>query len=384
MASIRKRTLKSGETRYTAQIIRRNHDLFESETFNTRTKAKRWAENREEEIDRQIAAGQAPRTRKMMKVTLGDAIGKYIEDNRKDMGRTKEQVLNTILTEYDLPDMRCDMIESRHVVEFVQELHERPELNSPSTAGNYLSHLAAIFEIARPMWGFDLDEQAMKDAQKVCKRMGLIGKSKKRDRRPTMDELNAFMALFERKSRHRPKSIPMHRVLAFAIFSTRREDEICRITWDDYEPEHKRVMVRAMKHPGDKEANDTWTELPDPACAIIDAMPRVSDRIFPYNHKSVGAAFTRAHKHLEIKDLRFHDMRHEGTSRLFEMGYNIPQAAGVTGHRSWTSLKRYNQMKERGDRFDGWEWIDVVTRPVDVEPTPAAPAPSNVVSFPRG
>jgi hypothetical protein len=51
------------------------------------------------------------------------------------------------------------------------------------------------------------------------------------------------------------------------------------------------------------------------AWAIVARQPRTDERIFPYNAKSVSAAFTRACKILGIKDLRFHDGRHEATSR---------------------------------------------------------------------
>ncbi|MGA6995231.1 MAG: hypothetical protein WBZ22_03140 [Pseudolabrys sp.] len=52
-----------------------------------------------------------------------------------------------------------------------------------------------------------------------------------------------------------------------------------------------------------------------------------------------------------MKDLRFHDLRHEGISRLFEIGRTIPQAAAVSGHRSWTSLKRYTRIRQTGDKY---------------------------------
>ncbi len=87
-----------------------------------------------------------------------------------------------------------------------------------STAGNYLSHLAAIFAIARPAWGHRLDPQAMADAQKVAKRLGLIGKSKSRDRRPTLAELDLIMTLFKKRSEARPDVSPMHYIVAFALF----------------------------------------------------------------------------------------------------------------------------------------------------------------------
>jgi integrase len=96
--------------------------------------------------------------------------------------------------------------------------------------------------------------------------------------------------------------------------------------------------------------------LPPEASAIIDSMPRTDVRIFPYNSDSIGTAFTRACKILGIAGLRFHDLRHEGVSRLFEIGKTIPQAAAVSGHRTWQSLKRYSHLRQTGDKYASWKW----------------------------
>ncbi|MFC5085515.1 tyrosine-type recombinase/integrase [Microvirga arabica] len=48
---------------------------------------------------------------------------------------------------------------------------------------------------------------------------------------------------------------------------------------------------------------------------------------------------------MEILDLHFHDLRHDGASRLFEAGYSIEQVALVTGHRDWNMLRRYTQLR---------------------------------------
>ena len=92
-----------------------------------------------------------------------------------------------------------------------------------------------------------------------------------------------------------------------------------------------------MKHPGDKRGNDVWCELPPEAVAIIEAMPKVDDQIFPVSVDAISAAFTRAWQFLGIQDLHFHDLRHEGVSRLFEIGKDIPRATLVSGHKSWSS-----------------------------------------------
>ena len=67
--------------------------------------------------------------------------------------------------------------------------------------------------------------------------------------------------------------------------------------------------------------------------------------IFPYNSKSVGTAFRRACNEVGVKDLHFHDLRHDGTSRLFEMGLAIEQVALVTGHKDWKMLRRYTHIR---------------------------------------
>jgi integrase len=111
-----------------------------------------------------------------------------------------------------------------------------------------------------------------------------------------------------------------------------------------------------MKHPGDKIGNNVYCELPPEALAIAKSMPRVKPEIFPYSTDAISAAFTRACKILGIEDLRFHDLRHEGISRLFEMGRTIPQVAAVSGHRSWTSLKRYTHIRHSADKYENWKW----------------------------
>jgi hypothetical protein len=104
-----------------------------------------------------------------------------------------------------------------------------------------------------------------------------------------------------------------------------------------------------------------WCELPPDARSIIEAQPRRGDRIFPYSTDAIGAAFTRACRLLGIEDLRFHDLRHSGISRLFELGRTIPQVACVSAHRSLSSLKRYAHIRQSGDRLAGWKWLAVAS-----------------------
>jgi integrase len=349
MGHIVPRKRKDGSVGYTAQIVLKRDGKVvhrEAQTFDRKQAANAWMVRREGElskpgaIDRARQAGNDPKLR--------DVIDRYVTESERDIGRTKAQVLRSIKT-YDIADLRCSDITSADLVAFAKSIPA-----GPATRQNYLSHLSAIFAIARPAWSYPLDPQTIKDTFTVSKRLGVTSKGQSRDRRPTLPELDKLMEHLAMVKTRRPSSIPMQRIIPFAIFSTRRQEEIVSIRWQDYDG--NRVMVRDMKHPGDKLGNDVWCDLPPEASAIIESMPRTDEQIFPYSTDAISAAFTRACKFLAIEDLHFHDLRHEGVSRLFEMGWNIPQVAKASGHRSWSSLKRYEHMRQTGDKYADWRW----------------------------
>ena len=130
--------------------------------------------------------------------------------------------------------------------------------------------------------------------------------------------------------------------------------QIVTIRWADLDKD--RILVRDMKHPNEKSGNHVWCDLVPEAVSYIESMPKVDERIFPFTSEAVSASFTRACKKLGIEDLHFHDLRHDGVSRLFEMGKTIPQAASVSGHRSWQNLKRYTHLRQSGDKYADWKW----------------------------
>jgi integrase len=351
MGTIIGRTRKDGTTAYVAQILLKRKGQIvhrESQTFDRKQVARAWLARRETEF----AEGIVDRSKD---VRLSDVIDRYVRESERQIGRTKAQVLAKI-KEYDIANLRCSEIKSEHLVEFARSLKVQPQ-----TRANYLSHLAAIFRIARPLWGHPLDLQQIQDAMVAMRKLGTIAKGNSRDRRPTLDELDRILTHFETIRAHRPRSLPMAKITAFAIFSTRRQEEITRITWADYDKVAGRVWVRDMKNPGDKKGNHVLCELTPEAANIMDSMSRTDPEIFPFSTDAISAAFTRSCQQLEINDLRFHDLRHEGVSRLFEMGRTIPQVAAVSGHRSWSSLQRYTHLRQTGDKYGNWPWFSAVT-----------------------
>jgi integrase len=198
------------------------------------------------------------------------------------------------------------------------------------------------------------------EARPALRLVKLISKSRKRDRRPTADELRRLKEYFESNAWR--SIIPMPTVIDVAIATARRESEITRLLRSDIDIEKRTALLRDAKHPRDKNGNHKRFPLLGLAWQIVKDQPVIADedRIFPYNSKSIGTAFTRACKALNIVDLHFHDLRHEATSRFFEQGYSIEQVAAVTLHESWTELKRYTQLRPESLHRDVESTLDTV------------------------
>lgn len=351
MGTISTRSRKDGTLAHTAQIrIKQGGRIVhtEAQTFDRRTAAAQWLKMREAELAEPGALGVVRRT----DPTLAEAIQHYIRESKRDIGKTKRQVLETIIDNRRLSGLRCSQVRSQQLVEFARGLTSQPQ-----TKNNYLSHLAAVFAVARPAWGFPLDAQEMQSARVVLKQLGVISKSRQRDRRPTLSELDTILEHYRVQSLKGWASVPMVDLVLFALFSTRRQEEITRLAWADLDESGAEIWVRDMKHPGEKVGNDARVVLPPPALAVLLRQPREGALVFPYNAKSVSASFTRACALLGVDDLHFHDLRHDGISRLFELGQTIPQVATVSGHRTWVSLKRYTHIRQIGDKYADWKWL---------------------------
>lgn len=207
----------------------------------------------------------------------------------------------------------------------------------PVTVSSDLIYLGAVLRHARAVWRLDTPQDVIPDAREALKLMGLSGKSVERERRVSDAEIAAIKAEWR-------SGAPVE-IIDFAVLTTMRLGEICRIRWADLNAADRTIRIRDRKHPQKKIGNDQTAPLLNGSLDLLAALPRVDDRCWPFKEDSVGAAFQRARDRAGIGDVRFHDLRHEGISRLFKQGYQIPQVALVSDHRDWASLKRYTHIE---------------------------------------
>ena len=74
-------------------------------------------------------------------------------------------------------------------------------------------------------------------------------------------------------------------------------------------------------------------------------IPIEEQPIFQITGSRLFKDFQRLREEIGIIDFRWHDLRHEGTSRLFEKGLNTMEVASITGHEDLKMLMRYTHLR---------------------------------------
>lgn len=298
--------------------------------------AQTWADRIERELAERRAAGNS----RADTLTLAALIDWYTEhaETFAKFGRSKTSDLNR-LKGYAIASRIASGLRTQDYVRHIEE--RRRNGAGAATAGNDLVWMRGVIKAARGALGLNASLDAIADASEHLRTTKAIGKSRVRKRRLTSVEEAKLLTYFDGKA----SSVPMADIVRFALATSRRQEEITRLRWDDLDDKLGVCALRDVKHPTRKAGNDkVFRILPD-AIAIARRQPKTGELIFPHNPKTVGSLFTRAVAMLGIKDLRFHDLRHEATSRLFERGYAIHEVAQFTLHESWATLKRYANLR---------------------------------------
>ena len=333
MASIRQRTGS-----WVAEVRRKGHKSI-SKSFKTKSLALAWAREIETSIDNLAFKD----TRSLTGISVEQLIDRYTKEivPFAPMARTKESSLKYWKKLYG----------NLTAAELTEELlttwaHSRAKTVKGPTIQVDLAHLGTVLRVSNELWKLPIDPSITSKAAASLKYIGIQKRSVERDRRPTQKEIDDICLWFTTKVRQK---VPMESLILFAIETAMRQGEILNLRWDDIDHEQKTILIRNRKHPTQKMGNNQLVPLLGTSYEIIKAQPRQPDEplIFPVAEGTPSSLFPRACKALGIKDLRFHDLRHEGISRLFEKGYRIEQVALISGHRSWKMLSRYVQLKAK-------------------------------------
>jgi len=324
MATIRKR----GELQWQA-IVKRKGVGFTSKTFLTKKDAEDWAKIKESEMIR----GHFINNRDAEKTTLGELIERY----RADVLPTKRgngfsPALNALDAAFGR--LALSAITSKRVAGYRDKrLKER----SPDTARKEINLLSKLIDLAGKEWGITIPINP-------CKMVSRPAAGKARDRRLEGDELKRLL------SASKPH---MASIIEFGVETAARLGELLSVKWADVDLKRRVMVIRGIDDRGTKN-DDAYRAVPLSSRAVetlrnLKTMPRSIDgRVFYWwkASDSFNKSWRRVCKRAGVEGLRFHDLRHEATSRLFEKGvFDSMEVASITGHKTLAMLKRYTHLR---------------------------------------
>lgn len=312
-------------------LCRRVGYKTQCKTFKVKAQADAWGRSVESEWDRGVAGVAA------VSHTVSEVIQAY-----RDLRDKARPILDTSNEHYMLKrlveGLGKKVVTKLTVEDLVRFAKERQgDGAGPYTVNMDISKLGTVLRYGGAELKVVLPD-VVGAARPTLSYLRLIGGGGKRDRRPTEDEFRRIVDYFTQH--HGPRYTDAVRLAAITAF---RRGELTEFKWTDINDETRMVSM-LRKHPRKGKVLERVPLLPL-AWEIVQAQPRDDDRVFPFGGSGLSKYFTKACRQLGILDLHLHDLRHEGTSALFEDGHSIEQVALVTGHKDWRNLKRYANLR---------------------------------------
>ena len=313
---------KDGSLSYRAQVRVRGY-APKSKSFRRKTDARLWIES----TKTALRAGAAVST-EAERTTLREALQRYLTEitpsrkgARQERVRVKAWLRNPLAFRF-LSQLRgADFAAHRD--------SRRAQGRAENTIAIELKLISKIYKTAAKDWG-------MEGLRNPVENVTMPGASRKRDRRLTPDEETALMARLS-------ESGPYLASLAqLAIETAMRQGELLSLTWQDVDLKSRVAFLKDTKN---SEPRDV--PLSTRAVEILGGLPRAMDksaRVFPLSQDYVIREFRRACNGAGINNLKFHDLRHEATSRICDK-LPMHEAMRVTGHKTPSMLMRYYHPK---------------------------------------
>lgn len=318
-------TIRKLRGRWQAQVRRRGMKP-RCKSFDSKLEAEKWARDLEAQVDR---FGAAPDTKILESTTLGQLLERYQREiSPSKRGSVQEIQRLDVLRRHDLAYRTMIGLSQQDIASFRDE---RLQSVAPSTTVRELAILSHVLEVAIRDWGLPLARNVVKLVRRPMIR-------NERSRRLTGDEEQRLLDGCD------AGQIPYFKtLLILAIETGMRRGEILGLRWSDIS-HNRRVITLTMTK------NGSGREVPLSQLAF-DALMDWKSRagvdqatVFPMTPGALEQAWRRLLIRTGIKSLRFHDLRHEGVSRLFERGLNIVEVSSISGHKELRMLKRYTHL----------------------------------------
>ena len=310
MASIRKRN-----NRWQVQVRSRIYGSI-SKSFHRKSDAQKWA------IEQEALMQSGQWSRNMDRGSrISDLLNKYLSDvtPKKRHPEPEKRRLNRLLK---------DPIATHYLGTFdstvAAQFRDRRLADGARTTEYDLILLKHAWNIANKEWGWALGPNPME-------KIRFPKTNPARERRLMPGEFERL-----REAASEMSCWYLWPVVELAIETAMRKGELLSLQWCNIDFEKSVALL-----PQTKNGTPRWVPLSPRASEILLSLEKTDERIFPIGPDALRHGWDRLCQKAEIEGLRFHDLRHEAVSRLFEMKLTVPEVAFISGHKTPSQLLKY-------------------------------------------
>jgi integrase len=317
-------TIRRLRGKWQAQVRRKGLPP-KAKSFTSKADAEKWARGLEAELDR---SGVLPDTRVAESMTVRELLERYLVEitPHKRSAETETYRIKALMKR-DIAYRTLAMLSSADVAAYRDE---RLKVVSTASVIRELNTLAHAIDVARKEWGVHLVQNPVRMIRRPSPPRG-------RDRRLNGDEEQRLLEAADAgRSRY------MRPLIILAIETAMRQGELLSLTWNDIDLD-KRIAHLDMTKNGESRDVPLSSRALD-ALAAFKQM-QVDERVVPTTKSAVVQAWGHLRERAGVPDLRFHDLRHEGVSRLLERGLNVIETATISGHKELRMLQRYSHLR---------------------------------------
>jgi integrase len=317
------------------------HGVEYTKTFDTLLEAQIWRDRKRmgriHDPDEREIEKASIRKREARIFTLEAALKRYqTEVTPAKKGADIEKARINKILRYPIASMSMYSVAPEDIEDFLDELAD--EGLSSSSLARYYSLLSVIWKTAIKKW--------RKDIPNPFDRLQPPDNSKPRKRRLEQGEEEALISALREGN---PEFLAL---VELAIETAARQGELLKLTWgdvsltrEDGEVTHGVAILRDTKN-GETRAAPLSREACQSLLRIKPSQdPDPKDKVFKCTKTQLRSAWEAARKAAGCPDLRFHDLRHEAVSRLFELGLDAVTVSQISGHKTMSVLKDYAHLR---------------------------------------
>lgn len=289
------------------------HGRRKSKSFDTKTEAKIWAAEAERLLRIETEKGIDTT------LTVEDMLKRYqAEVSPQKKGARWESIRIDLLLRDKLSEEKLSEIKPTHIADWRDR---RLKDVKSSTVNRELNLLSNAFQVARKEWHW-IEASPVTDVKRPKD-------PPHRDRRITDEEIEMMCVALGFNGEIVTKSSRVGAAFLFAIETAMRRSEICGI-------KRESIQGRVAHLPKTKNGQARQVPLSKRALELLE----IVDYDFGLQPDQLTALFNRATKKTPIKNLTFHDTRHEAITRLAKK-VDVLDLARIVGHRDIKMLMTY-------------------------------------------